>query len=345
MSSVDYEGKILDAIDTMITNAVSKAGYDKTIKAVIASLEDAATGKYKIKYQDSEIEAYSNNVDVRYPAGTLVYILVPGNDFSQTKTILDAVDKSKLEHVAVLEEEDQYTAEGSNSISATQSFGLCSYHKDEVKYLYSRDNNINDINYDALTFEESIKEHNEILCGAKFKTNFDSVQKRLGDFGVIYEIDFKDNITGAILTKVFKIDVNKMSGTPYDLNNFTRQYGVFLINNENFVSVKNIYIYCKDFPTIDESKTINDIFVSDFELYGIRELTYEEINGYSLNLTKNGRGYFNDFSSLTDTVTISATLKSKNRVVTAEDVEYYWFKENNDITIDSNKYLNYGGEG
>ena len=223
--------------------------------------------------------------------------------------------------------------------------GLCSYHKDEVKYLYSRDNNINDINYDALTFEESIKEHNEILCGAKFKTNFDSVQKRLGDFGVVYEIDFKDNITGAILTKVFKIDVNKISGTPYDLNNFTRQYGVFLINNENFLSVKNIYIYCKNFPTIDEDKTINYIFVSDFELYGIRELTYEEINGYSLNLIKNGRGYFNDFSSLTDTVTISATLKSKNRVVTAEDVEYYWFKENNDITIDSDKYLNYGGEG
>lgn len=348
MSSVNYENQILDAIETLVDSAVSKAGYDKTIKATIISLEDEATGKYKVKYQDSEIEAYSNNVNLVYPEGVLVYISIPGNDFSQTKTIVGAVDKENVEYVAVLGEDEQYSIQGGNAIAATQEFSVCSYHKNEIKYLYNRDTGINDINLDTLAFAESIENSNQILCGAKFRTELDDSQRKGGNYGIVFELDFKDNLTELTITKGFKIDINRILGTPYDLNNFTRQYSIFKVNSENFQSIKSIYIFCDDFPNARSavlSTDIDDIFIKDFELYGLRELTDDELNGYSLSLKKIGKGYFDKESINTDTVEIQANLKNQGKDNDITEVNYYWFKENNEITMLSNDYINIGGDG
>jgi hypothetical protein len=91
--SNNYENKILDAIQTIVENAVSKANYDKTIKGVISKCSDKSLGKYVVKYQDSSFYAYAADTSVTYTAGTSVYVLVPGNDMSQTKTIIGTVDK------------------------------------------------------------------------------------------------------------------------------------------------------------------------------------------------------------------------------------------------------------
>jgi hypothetical protein len=326
MSSVNYENQILDAIETLVDSAVSKAGYDKTIKATIISLEDEATGKYKVKYQDSEIEAYSNNVNLVYPEGVLVYISIPGNDFSQTKTIVGAVDKENVEYVAVLGEDEQYSIQGGNAIAATQEFSVCSYHKNEIKYLYNRDTGINDINLDTLAFAESIENSNQILCGAKFRTELDDSQRKGGNYGIVFELDFKDNLTESTITKGFKIDINRILGTPYDLNNFTRQYSIFKVNSENFQSIKSVYIFCDDFPNARSTvlpTDIDDIFIKDFELYGLRELTDDELNGYSLSLKKIGKGYFDKESIDTDTVEIQANLKNQGKDNDITEVNYY----------------------
>lgn len=50
---MNYENKILDAIETVVNNAVSNAGYDRTIQAKIISCIDPTIGKYKVQYQDS----------------------------------------------------------------------------------------------------------------------------------------------------------------------------------------------------------------------------------------------------------------------------------------------------
>ena len=50
MSSQNYENQILNAIETVAKKAIETAGYDKTIRGVISSLDDVSTGKYKVKY-------------------------------------------------------------------------------------------------------------------------------------------------------------------------------------------------------------------------------------------------------------------------------------------------------
>ena len=52
MSSEFYENQLLDAIDTMVNSAVSRAGYDTTIRATIQKCIDETRGKYEIKYQE-----------------------------------------------------------------------------------------------------------------------------------------------------------------------------------------------------------------------------------------------------------------------------------------------------
>ena len=67
------------------------------------SCEDATIGKYRCRYQDAIIYAYSNNTDVTYTKGSSVYILVPGNDMTKEKTILGSTEKLGINYISQAE--------------------------------------------------------------------------------------------------------------------------------------------------------------------------------------------------------------------------------------------------
>lgn len=344
MNSVDYENQLLNAIETIVDNAINNAGYDKTIKAVVEKCLDSSIGKYSVRYQDSVFNAYSNNPDIKYSDGALVQILIPGNDMGQNKIIVDVVKKDQMEYNSVLDEDSQYIITSNNSVLSSQSFGLCSYKTEDSKILYDRDNDINLIDFDYTTIQSFINNVDNLVCGAKFKTNLAPEQQYRGNYGISFIIDFKDNITGATISKEFLVDINKMKGTPYDLSTPTKQYGIFEINNENYISVKKISIFSKDFANTKESGYIDDIYVSDIELSGAKKLTENEINNYSLALSTDGKNYFDGSSSADSIITLQADFRIKNQIHT-DNVMYYWFKENNKINKSNPSYCLYGGDG
>lgn len=348
-SSVDFENKVLDAIETITQNIVNNAGYDKTIQAIVLDNSEASIGKYKVKYQDSEWEAYSNNVDISYSIGAMVNVLIPGNDFNSTKTIIDAVDKKDIQYGIALDDSDNYIENGGNAIAATQEFGMSSYRIDGNKiYLYQRDsyaNSANEINFDAVDFNNNIKESNAIICGAEFKTNLADNQKAPGNFGVTFEMEFKDNFLGEIVTKNFTIDVNSMIGNPYEQKIFTNQYKIFNVDSENFVGVKNIYMFTEDFPNSkDPSELINDIFIQNFQLQAITRANTDELNNYVLTITKPDKTYFDKTDNNSAIIKMVATLKYKTKTLT-DKIDYYWFKEDNSINNLSLDYQAFGGNG
>ena len=108
MNSGNYENKILDAIQRIVDNAISHASYDKTIKGTIVKVADEDTGKYLIRYQDSSFYAYSNDSKISYSVDDMVYVLIPGNDMTQMKTIIGAVDKIGINYIDTLESQDAY---------------------------------------------------------------------------------------------------------------------------------------------------------------------------------------------------------------------------------------------
>ena len=346
MSNGNYETQILDTIQMLVDNAVSKANFDRTIQGTISRCVDATIGKYIVKYQNSSFYAYSYNTDIVYAAGTSVYVLVPENDMSKEKSIIGAVDKLGPDYVSIIEGENGYEVTGVNIINSDITFELCSYKEKDIKILYDKNNNIDLINLDVFGFNNYIKKSNSIICGATFKTSLPAEQQFRGDYGIAFNLDFMDNATGETITKTFIVNVDQMKGNPYNYSTKSRQYGIFDIDGENFIAVNQIYIFEYDFPNTEENKP-NDIFISNFELSAANALDATEAATCALTFITPQGTYFDDNDLDSDIRTLQAQIRIKGNAIdnNSQLVKYYWFIENNNITNKSEKYNQYGGAG
>ena len=343
MSSRNYETQILDSIQMIVDNAISKADFDKTIKAVINEASNSADGKYIVSYQGSLLVAYSSNLDVHYTKGMEVYVLIPGNDSSQRKTIIGAVDNYGLDYTSLLEGDASYDTIGKNIVNSDKTFELCSYNKEEAKILYHRDNNINAIGYNSEDFETYIKNAEYLICGATFKTALPLEQQLQGDYGIAFDIDYK--IDNEIITKTYIVNTSKMIGAPYSLATDTRQYEIFNIDTNNILSVKQIYIFAYNFPNIEAGQP-NDIFVSKIELLAAAKITEEELNSIALSIVTPQGTYFNTQDTDEAIRNMEAQIKIKGRILNnTEDVKYYWFRENSLISNNHRLYNRLSGAG
>lgn len=346
MNSGNYESKILEAIQIVVDNAISNANYDKTIQATVVRCEDATIGDYIIRYQDSTFHAYSYNTDTTYTNGSIVYVLVPGGDFKLEKTIIGSVDKLGPDYVSIVEGEDAYEIVGTNTISNTSTFSLCSYKETDVKVLYNRDAGIDLLNLNTFAIAKYIKESNSLICGATFKTALSIEQRFQGDYGVIFSLDFKDNGTGEIVTKDFLVDINKMTGNPYNYTTASRQYGIFDIDGVNFDSIKRISIFAYDFPQTAENKD-DDIFISNIELCGATLIEPDLVASSMLSIITPQGTYFDDQDLDSATRELQAQVKIKGKAINNKSqlVNYYWFIENGEVDSQHAKYNRYGGKG
>lgn len=346
MSSNNYENQILEAIQMVVDNAVKKANYDKTIKGTISRCVDATIGKYIVKYQNSSFYAFTNSAEMQFSAGTNVYILVPGNDMSQQKTIIGAVDKLGTDYISIIEGEDGYSVVGQNVIGLKDMFGLCSYKESEVKILYSKEASLNLIGLDAVAAIRNITKSNAIVFGAKFKTNLPLEQQYQGDYGIGFELNFKDNGTGGTIQKNYLVSVDNMTGNPFTYKSTSRQTEVYQVDGANFIDVNKIYIFQKDFIQKDDTRE-NDIFISEVELSGCNRLNEEEISTQVLSLLTPKGGYFDDRDGADAQKIIQAQVRIKGKIIDndSQQLRYYWFKENGNITPASLKYNKIGGTG
>ncbi len=350
MNSVTYENKILDAIETMVDHAVENAGYDKTIQATIVSCDNPKLGKYTIKYQDVTFVAYSQNTDNIYENGALVQVLVPGNDMSKEKTILGALDRELVTITDIFEGDSGYDIIGGNvlpepGVGDPQDYGLCSYTTNQSIVLYDVNNNINLLHYDNKKLENLIKDSNSLILGGYFRTYLDKEQQKAGKYGLKFTFKFKDNNVGDPVLKEYIVDINQMIGNPYELNDFTRQYGIYEIQNKNFIQLEKIQFFEESFPNQALDKP-NDIWVKNIEIIPTNKLTDEELSGYYLSLTMDKNNYF-DASENVNPIEAIANFRISGKKISNDipGVEYYWFKENNNIKSDSSDFLYYGKEG
>lgn len=346
--SNNIESNICKAIDIIVKKAVNQASYDKTIQATILSCVDATIGKYKVKYQDSTFYAYSGNSDTTYTDGSNVYILIPGNDMKKDKTILGTTKKLGINYIATSEGEESYEPIGNNCISSSIVFGLSSYSEDEQeKILYSRDfPSKNLIKVDTASAEEYIKQSANLVCSMKVKTSLPPEQQSRGNYGIIFALDFLDNATNKTITRNYVIDVDKMTGNPYKLVYSTKQYGIFDIDGINFKSIKEIRLFCYNFPNSKENYT-DDIFIEDLQFYGVAKLSEEDINGCSLSIITPQGNFFNKNANKNDYKKLQAQVRVKGKVIdnNSQKLPFYWFVEDINITSKSLGYHKYGGQG
>lgn len=345
MNSVNYENQLIGAIQTIVDDAIAKANFDKTIKATIVKCIDETIGKYSVKYQDSTFYAFSPNTENTYRDGTNVYILIPGNDTSQDKTIIGAVDKLGTDFISVISEDNAYEYVGNNCIKQTNEIQLCSYAGQTVLDVYNYAENINTIELDIQDVEEYIKKSTAIVCGLSVRTALPTEQRFQGNYGINFELVYLDNNNLEVI-KNYIIDINQMNGNPYNLSKLTRQFKTYNIEGLNFARVNRIYVFCYDFPNTAEDKE-NDIFISNIEFTGANIIPSEELNSYGITFTTPKGTYFKTTDGIHEAKTIVAQLKIKGKIADAkaQNAKYYWFKENSKINAASEKYNTYGGNG
>jgi len=349
----NYENKILDAIQTLVDNAVNKAGYDKTIKAVVSKCVNESTGKYVVKYQDSTFYAYSSDLDSVYSGGTSVYVLVPGNDMSQTKTILGSVDKLGTEYITISESDSAYQEIGTSIVTPVGEIpGISSYKQGgDSLIIYEAGAADNDVEVDTEGANIYFQNAQYLEIGGTFTTKLNEEQKRKGNYGLVFDIEYKydnenDPSNPTIRTQTYVLDINSMTGNPYSYNFGSEQNAIFEIDGEHFYRVKKITLECKNFPKYSSPYT-NDIFVSDIVLKALTPLTRDEIATNSLTfITKQG-AYFSASETGNPTRLIETEVKINRRVIPTSSglLRYYWFKEDSSVGLTDPNYSPFGGPG
>lgn len=333
-----YENKLLDAIELMADKKVQEANFNKTVQATIIKMTNAATAEYLVKYQDSRFPAYSVNKSKQYKDGQNVYVLIPGNDTTQVKMILGAVEK-EIELATAIEEKYKYEIAGSNCVnSLNDTFELCSYTPDgDIKILYDRENLINLIHLNTRDVQEYIKQNKILCCGADFRTQLPGEQQLKGNYGIVFELAFED---GLMINYI--VDINQMINNPYKLTQYTTQKKYFEIA-DNFLYINKVYVFETGFPNEDLDKE-NDIFIKNILLEGALGLTNEEIMQKRMILSTPNGNYFSQLDPAVEKI-IQANIKEKGNIINNTGIKYYWFKENSGIDLTSPKFNLYGGAG
>lgn len=339
--------KVLDAIQILADNSVKKADYDRTIQAQILSCEDATIGKYRCRYQDAVFYAYSNNTDITYSNGALVYILVPGNDFKKEKTILGTTKKLGINYITQAEGDQAYDIIGTNGIENSQTFYLDTNY--EYEYSIYEAEGEKSIELDTQAIEKYIKESSSIIVGAAIKTSIKAERQLRGHYGIVYNLKFIDNATGKETIRSYTIDEDNMVGNPYRLLYPIRQYQIFDVDGPNFVRVESIKIFCKSFPDsvpLENNTELHpDIEISQLQLNGACRMSESQINGIAISFYT-PQGTFFPPGTKGGNKLITAQVRVKGKLVSADQkIPFYWGKENVGVTPSNPYYNKYLGRG
>lgn len=334
MADTWRENAIVQAIQIITDKKISQAGYDKTIKGIINKVIDEVAGKYEVRYQDSLFEAYATSAKIKYEKDQQVSVLVPGNDWDRTKTILSGVNNVATNYQQVPVVGQQYNNIGPSGTSINNIVELSSY-ADDVTIDITDKVNINDIsNY--------IKKGDSLALGMTVRTAFADSQFG-GKYGLIFNIAYKDNVTGNQVIRQFQVDQSDVIGHPYRLTSPTNVET--LIKNadtSNFIRVDSIQAFCNGFPTDSSKEEIKDIFISDIRVNGAKALTDDQLKGYILHIDDSAKG--NTLGGSITQIPLVAILKINGKPTT-QNVVYYWFRQNGTVFRGHDRYSGYAGDG
>lgn len=336
MSDTWRQNAIVQAIQIIADKKIAQAGYDKTIKGIINKVLDSASGKYQVRYQDSLFEAYATSSKITYNKDQEVSVLIPGNDWDRVKTILGGVSSNAINYQQVPIVSDTYNTIGPNGGSLSQEIQLSSYVNQSVVLIDGQGISFKDIaNY--------IKKGDSIALGMKVRTALADGQIG-GNYGLKFNLLFKDSVTGNQIIKSFEVDTSDVIGHPYQLTN--SQWVETLITGvetDNFIGIDSIEAFCNDFPQNENKADIKDIFISDIKINGADALSDSDLTGIILHINDSEKG--NVLSSTISEIPLVAELKVNGKTTT-ENVVYYWFRQNGMVFRgDTGKYSGYAGDG
>lgn len=344
----DIQNSIYQAVEIIAQNAITRAGFDKTITAYIDGEEN--NGIYSVRYQDATFTASTDNLNTHYPLGTAVYVLVPNGDFSKNKKIIGTVQNLGELQTSETQEQNPFFIIGSNCISPKvvgEEYVLSSHAAAENQrisiQLYDI-NNIGDslVNVDQTAFKEYMKSSQDIQFSASFKNLFaESQQTSYGNYGLSIVVEVIDPADDSkIYNKICKLTTDNMDGNPYvmtDYHNYVCSYNV----GPGCSRILSIELFAENFemPKFD----IPDIFVTNISVYA-QASNIEKASDLTLTITS-PNGLELSKSQSKNQIELIANLAYKGKTISNPNIETYWFMEDASVTTQSIDYNPYGGQG
>lgn len=327
-SSADYAESVIDAVEILVDRYISQAQFDKTIQATILSCTSSTKGEYQCKYQDSKFYAYTSP-DTTYTADTLVYILVPRNDWSETKTILGTVDKLGVDYISNISKKEYYDPIGTNIVeNSTLEVSMTTWDDDSDVILYDYANNINTIGLNIDKVNDYVKNAEYLKIKGDFFTKIED--QTLGYFGIRIKVAIPDSEE----VRVYELRSTDMIGSPnhlgtVNLNNqrvYVSQQKIVSLDSElHFDKILRIEAFVDNYTQATGHDP--DVFIKNFEFVAQRRLTEAEMAGGTLSIDTIGGSIFYKTGNVIkpSLIELKGVVRIDGIPTDNSDIKYYWF--------------------
>ena len=350
---------LTEAIKTIADSSVQSKDATLTIEAEIVDVIDEGLGTYTVKYLGNKFEATTAHTEVTYQIGDIVYVVVPNGNFDKNKIILSPAAPSVAGYAASSSSNGSiYINMGDNLFNRVNDISLCSWRPTEGTL------SVDTKGFCSL-FKGALQDSRTFNFTCKIRTDIDKERRSKGNYGLELYLPVIQNINGQSVRKdyVVTLDVNNITGDPYNLQSFALQniYFTFPEDMDIFIwtppegywnpqppatDVPRIRYFVKDFLGEDITGTKpDDIFITDIQVLPAIEIKEENMPGYNIIIRASGGNSF--LTGRSDDVKTLSVLTFLNGKQTKNDAfDCYWFKENVGInSIDNDKYHRLGGIG
>ena len=346
--------QILNAIDLIAEDKVSKLHFDKTVQAKIYSIVDLDTGEYKVRYNGNIFSAFAEDPSQTYKIDDLVYVKVPEGDFSNKKIITSLVTAQSLSEQQKNQLQNQVA---SVSPSLTDMYpglaqppygviaGITPGRPGSEFYIYKGSDTYNPSDYHGL-FQQYASQYENIRISGSFLTQFHCVHTQ-GNYGLEVGFYGANNKTVS-----FRLDLNNFNGSPYSFSVASPQSVVIKFAKKSLLGLKYIKLFEENFIpdkfiengviTDKENLTDPNIFASDITIDFVEVLDLSNVAYYLDIIALQGIA----FSAGVSTIVLQGRLLHQgNNITNDEKCTYEWFKRDPSVMIGDSRYNNSAGFG
>ena len=333
----DISNKILDAVEVIVNKEITGAKYDKTIQATIISCIDEQIGKYKIKYQGNIFIAYSSDTSKIYNNGTSVFVVIPENDLSKTKTIIGSVANKGIVGSSIITEEQRYEEIGIDCIVDNNTEPVVLSKTEKSMVLYNRKDNKIEKKYleDVLNeeFKLNINVGKAFLLRATYHTKIQDPSSNI-EYKFIVTCKVKDSNT----TIKYVLSSKNMPGNPLMYSVPVARTRYFILSEE-LESIEEIELCYEGELSDNDNITINNL-----ELIPCRYLDKNEITARHLIIK---RPFGTQFTESKNSLRAQAELRENGRLVALDpkNIQYQWYIEKPDVVEELVQQGTYAGSG
>lgn len=355
MNSISEQ--VLQAVEIVVDEKISKLEYDKTKQGKIYSIENINTGEYRVTLNGAHVLAYAEDTSETYKVGEAVYVKIPEGDMSNKKIITSRVTSSSLNESqlmqlsnSIIEVSSYFDELYGNIYDRTSRYGVIAGAKSDLKGkgwvpIFENDSTYQPDGYHGM-FQQYSSKYEYIRLKASFLTQFHSTHTK-GNYGI--EVEFYTNDNGSVS---YRLQCSNFNGNPYGFSVYTPQEIVIKAQKNYLVGLKSIKLFQENFiydkvisydGTPDkEIIDVANIFVKDIILQYVDKLDLSDVTYYLTIAAPRGMA----FTSKVDKLSLVGRLIYKGEdIINKSKVSCQWYERDLSVMVGDDDYSKAAGFG